>query len=161
MRSLRGGDEVKLGAVPVQTYAFNYGGSESENAAKMLIAMSDRQNQINNTLSGGRGRIKRGGSNGVVTGQIEIPQFSIGGPKVSDQNANSSSLQLNSLLVQATNDATNDSKIEQSGGRRRKTRRRKNGGSKRSYKKNHKRGCNCKYHKSAKHKKSKKNKYRR
>lgn len=157
MRSLRGGDEVKLGSVPVQTYGFNYGGNESENAARMLLDMADRQNQMNNSLSGGRGRIKRGGSNGIVQGQIEIPQFSIAGPKVSDQNANTSSLQLNSLLVQATNDASNDNMIEQTGGRHRKTRRRKNGGSKRS----HKRGSRHKYRKYIKHKKSKRNKHRR
>ena len=88
---------------------------------------------------------------------IEIPQFSIAGPKVSDQNANTSSLQLNSLLIKATNDASNDSKINQSGGRRRKTRRQKNGGRKRS----HKRRCTCKNHKYSKRKKSKRNKHRR
>lgn len=158
MRSLRGGNETKLSSVPVQTYAFGYGGTESENAAKMLLNMSDRQNQMNNALSGGRrrGLIKKGGSNGVSGGAIEIPQFTIPGPKVSDQNANSSSLQLNSLLVEATNDASNDNKIGQTGGKgkRRKTmRRHKTRGGKRK----HKRETRHKHKKSN----SRKHKHRR
>lgn len=156
MRSLRGGN-VKFEPVPVQTYGFEYGGNESENAAKMLSSMADKQNQMNSSLSGGRGnRIKRGGSNG-----IEIPQFTIPGPKVSDQNANTSSLQLNSLLINAANDASNDTKIGQSGGRYRKTKKNRRCGSKL----NHKRGCRCKmckmYRRSCKSKKSKARKYRR
>lgn len=152
MRSLKGGNETKLSSVPVQTYAFDYGGTESENAAKMLLNMSDKQNQMNNTLSGGRRRgIKRGGSNGFTEGKIEIPQFTIPGPKVSDQNANSSSLELNSLLVKTTNDGLNDDMIGQSGGKRRRTmRRHKTRGGKRKHKRETRR----------KHKKSKSRRYK-
>lgn len=158
MRSIRGGAS-HFQPVPVQTYAFEYGGNESENAAKMLSAMADKQNHMNNTLSGGsswrRNRIKRGGSSGV----IEIPQFTIPGPKVSDQNPNSSSLQLNSLLINASNDALNDTKIGQAGGRRlRKTKKYRS----KTTRRNHKSGCKCKYHRRVtKHKKSKSRRHRR
>lgn len=147
MRSLKGGE--KFEAVPLQTYGYEYGGNPSENAAKMLLTMADKQNSMNNTLSGGRGRVKRGGSS---QDRIEIPQFTIPGPKVSVQNANSSSLQLNSILINAENDSSNDNKIGQTGGRHRKTRkniRKKN-------KRYHKSSSRCKNHKrSCKHKKSK------
>lgn len=165
MRSLRGGNEIKLSSVPVQTYGFKYGGTESENAAKMLLDSSDKQNEMNNTLSGGRRRgmrIKRGGSS-IIGGQkdIEIPQFTISGPKVSANDANTSSLQLNSLLVKATNDASNDDMIGQTGGKRRKTIRRRNKAHCSKRKQNKKGGSSCKYRKSIKHKKTKNRKYHR
>jgi hypothetical protein len=120
-RIFKGGNEV-LKAIPVETYGYEYGGSDSENAAKMLDVASDKQNALNNALSGGKRKITKGGSTG-----IEIPQFPLVGPQVSAQTANSASIELNKVLINATNDATNDSKIEtQSGGKRsRKKSRRK------------------------------------
>lgn len=118
-RSLRGGN-ASFKPVPVETYGYEYGGSESENAVKMLTNMSDKQNELNNVLSGGkRKKLTRGGSNTSTENEITIPQFPPVGPQVSNQTANSASLQLNSVLINAMNDATNDGKIStQSGGKR-------------------------------------------
>lgn len=159
MRSLKGGD-AKLQAVPIESYGFEYGGNESENAAKMLSAMADKQNSLNNTLSGGRGRrLKRGGSNedGIVAPQDSIvaPQFAPVGPNVSNQTANSAAYLINSTLINATNNAANDEKIytgSQNGGKNYKHRKNKS----RKRKKSHKRVCRGKYCKKSKSKKSRK-----
>lgn len=160
--SLRGGN-AKLQAVPVESYGFEYGGSESENSAKMLSEMSNKQNELNNVLSGGRRKRIKGGSNDTQE-TIEIPQFPPVGPQVSNQTANSAAYQVNSVLIQATNDASNDGLIgqPQSGGKRKKTRRqskiysKRNGKSKKNQTKKcdlriknahihgHKKGCHCK-----------------
>jgi hypothetical protein len=153
MRSLKGGN-VKLEAVPIESYGFEYGGNESENAAKMLYAMADKQNSLNNTLSGGRSkRLKRGGSNGTSAEYIVIPQFPSAGLQVSSQTANTASLQSNSTFINAQNNAMNDQKIEHSqrGG---KIYRRKKNKSKKHKKTNKSkcRGKSCKkYKQSPKH----------
>lgn len=150
MRSLKGGN-TKLEAVPIESYGFEYGGNESENAAKMLSAMADKQNSLNNTLSGGRGRrLKRGGSNGTSDEGIVIPQFPPVGPQVSNQTANSAAFQINSTLIKATNDAANDSKIadSQTGGKKYKRKKNKS----KKHKKTNKRRCrgkSCKKNKKS------------
>lgn len=160
--SLRGGN-AKLQAVPVESYGFEYGGNESENSAKMLSEMANKQNELNNVLTGGRRKRIKGGSNDTQE-TIEIPQFPPVGPQVSNQTANSAAYQVNSVLIRAMNDATNDGLIgeTQSGGKRKKTRKqskiysKKYGKSKKNKTKKiqmslkdihihgHKKGCPCK-----------------
>lgn len=160
--SLIGGN-TKLQAVPIESYGFEYGGNESENSVKMLSDMANRQNELNNVLTGGRKKQFKGGSNETQE-TIEIPQFPSIGPQVSNQTANSAAYQINSALIQATNDATNDGLIgkTQTGGKRKKTRRQSKIYSKKysKSKKNktkkcelriknahihgHKKGCHCK-----------------
>lgn len=158
MRSLRGGNAT-LSAVPVQTYGYEHGGSESDNAFGRMQQMSERQNELNNTLSGGRGRGRRkkirGGSN-----TIEIPQFPVGGTPVSPQTGSSASLALNTSLIQARVDATNDGLIDtQSGGKRKKTKKYRS--KHRSNKRTHKKGCKCKYHGKSRRRKTRSNKRHR
>lgn len=175
--SLRGGNS-KLQAVPVESYGFEYGGNESENSAKMLSEMSNKQNELNNVLTGGRRKRIKGGSNDTQE-TIEIPQFPPVGPQVSNQTANSAAYQVNSVLIRATNDASNDGLIgeTQTGGKNKKTRRqskiysKKRGKSKKNKTKRrdlriknahiygHKKGCPCKLCRNLRMKmKSKKNK---
>jgi hypothetical protein len=155
--SLRGGN-AKLQAVPVESYGFEYGGNESENSAKMLSDMSNKQNELNNVLTGGRRKRIKGGSNDTQE-TIEIPQFPPVGPQVSNQTSNTAAYQVNSVLIRATNDASNDSLIgePQSGGKRKKTKKQNKKYSKskknktkknRMYLKDahingHKKGCHC------------------
>ena len=132
MRLKKGGN---LSAVPVESYGYEYGGSASEDAAGRMLADAEQQNKLNSTLSGGR-RMKRGGANS--TDVIEIPTFPQVGPQVSGQTANSAAFQVNSILIEAENNAANDSKI--GGGTKKRFKSRK---TKKNYK--HKKGCRCPY----------------
>jgi len=131
MRLKKGGN---LSAVPVESYGYEYGSSASEDAAGRMLAGAEQQNKLNSTLSGGK-RIKRGGASS--TDVIEIPTFPQVGPQVSSQTANSAAFQVNSILIEAENNAANDSKI---GGGTKKNKLRK---TKRHNK--HKKGCRCPY----------------
>lgn len=153
MRSLKGGN-AKLEAVPIESYGFEYGGNESENATKMLSAMADKQNSLNNTLSGGRSRrLKRGGSNGTSEEGIVIPQFAPVGPQVSNQNENTAAFEINSILIKATNNAANDSKIadSQTGGKKYKRRKNKSKKHKKTNKRRYRGKSSKKIKKSRKH----------
>lgn len=163
-RTLNGGNASNLLPVPVQSYGFDYGGSQSENAIKMLEKMADNQNMLNNTLAGGSKRRKIRG--GASDGTIQIPQFTQIGPQVSNQDANSASYLANSLLINAMNNAANDSKVSiaassQNGGLKKKMRRMS---SKKKSFKTHSKTYSRKYgkvRKNMKSKKSKTHKYRK
>lgn len=97
------------GPIPIESYPYKYGGTPTEDAAGRMMAMAEKQTNLNNTLIGGK-KIKRkykGGSGDVY----EIPQFPQIGTEVSPQNANSSAVAINKAYINSVNNAAGDSLV--------------------------------------------------
>ena len=98
---MRGGNQ-SLQPIPIESYGFAHGGSESEEALNVAKIAVIQQTNFNNKLAGG-GRLIKGGSS-----TIEIPQFPQVGLSVSPQTANTAAFAINKVLINATNNASND-----------------------------------------------------
>jgi hypothetical protein len=122
-----GGNTLNLQAMPNQVYSFPAGCNNASSCAQSHTAtMVAKQNELNNTLSGGKkirslpsSRRRRknyfGGDptdyyscEAQNTNIVPVVQFSNSGPNVSPLNANSGSVITNTTLISGKNNALND-----------------------------------------------------
>jgi len=102
----KGGLVPDLKPMDNQLYAYEYGGSPSENSFLRIQNMHAQQSAMSKQFSGGRfmRRSRRGGNGG----KIVMPTFPDGNSSVSPFGANSTSLLANKNLINELNNSSND-----------------------------------------------------
>lgn len=105
----KGGTELK--AIDNQLYAYEYGGSPSENSFLRLQNEAAKQAAMSKQFSGGRHeniQYKRHWRRGGSADKITIPTFPGGGSSVSPFGADLTSLNANKTLITSLNDSSYD-----------------------------------------------------
>jgi len=106
----KGGVELK--SIDNQLYAYEYGGSPSENSFLRLQNANAQQTEMSKQFSGGRheniNQYKRYWRRGGSAEKITIPTFPGGSSSVSPFGADSTSLVANTNLINSLNDSAGD-----------------------------------------------------